>query len=342
MVSESRGSRSRRTSAAIVRQKNQGIAARLRTPAGNSRELASGTHAGNSRKETRAQRDLEIAGVPISSPDRLLFPAAKLTKLDLIRYYEAVGDWILPHLEGRPLTLKQCAPDVDHCRYLRHSGERAPANVRVIAIQEQTKVGDYMIVDNLAGLISLAQRNIIELHTWNSTADHLETPDRMVFDLDPGPLVEWRDTVAAGHQVRKALEGVGLKAWVKTTGGQGLHIVVPIVPEHDWSDCLALARAFASEMAEHDPRRFTTKFAKRGRERQILIDYLRNNRTNTSIAAYAARARAGATVSVPITWEELTPRLRPERWTMRTVPKLLASRKDPWAAYFRTRQSLRI
>jgi bifunctional non-homologous end joining protein LigD len=301
-----------------------------------------GTPVRNARKESRGQRDLEIAGVRISSPDRLLFPEARLTKLDLIRYYEAVGPWILPHLRGRPLTLKQCAPDVDHCRYLRHSGERAPAQVRVIAIQEQKKIGDYMIVDTLAGLIALAQRNIIELHTWNSTADHLETPDRIVLDLDPGPQVEWRDMVDAASQVRQALQGLGLKAWVKTTGGHGLHIVVPIVPGHGWSDCLAFARTFASEISEHDPRRFTTSFAKRGRERQILIDYLRNNRTNTSVAAYSARARAAATVSVPIAWEELSPRLRPQRWTMRTVPKLLATRKDPWAAYFRARQKLSI
>jgi bifunctional non-homologous end joining protein LigD len=172
MVSESSGRSRRRTSGDIVRQKNQSMTG------------------------------LEIAGVRISSPGRLLFPAAKLTKLDLIRYYEAIGPWILPHLKGRPLTLKQCAPDVDHCRYLRHSGERAPSQVRVINIQEQKKVGDYMIVDDLAGLIALAQRNIIELHTWNSTADHLETPDRIVFDLDPGPQVTWNETVAAGHQVR--------------------------------------------------------------------------------------------------------------------------------------------
>ena len=135
---------------------------------------------------------MEIAGVPISSPERLLFPEARVTKLDMLRYYEAVGKWMLPYLSGRPLTLKQCAPDVDHCRYLRHSGERAPKQVRVVNIQEQTKIGDYMIVDDLAGLIALAQRNIIEFHTWNSTADHVERPDRVIFDLDPGPDVAWK------------------------------------------------------------------------------------------------------------------------------------------------------
>jgi bifunctional non-homologous end joining protein LigD len=283
-----------------------------------------------------------IAGVRITHPERLLFPAARLTKGDLVRYYAAVGDWILPHLKGRPLTLKQCAPDVDHCRYLRHSGERAPAQVRVVNIQEQTKLGDYMIVDDLPGLVALAQRNIIEFHTWNSTADRVEQPDRVVFDLDPGPDVAWQDTIDAARLVRRALRTIELESWVKTTGGKGLHIVVPIVPARDWSDCLAFARAFATEIAAHDPDRFTTKFAKTGRAGQILIDYLRNNRTNTSVAAYSVRARAGGTVSMPIRWEELTPRLRPDRWTLQNVPKMLARRKDPWAGYFQARQRLSI
>jgi bifunctional non-homologous end joining protein LigD len=285
---------------------------------------------------------LEIAGVPITSPDRLLFPAARLRKIDVLRYYQAVGRAMLPHLVGRPLTLKQCAPDVDHCRYLRHSGGRAPAQVRVVNIQEQTKIGDYMVIENLAGLIALAQRNIIEFHTWNSVADEVERPNRVVFDLDPGPDVPWTDTVAAARLVRTSLDGVGLRSWVKTTGGKGLHIVVPILPTHDWADCLEFARAVAAEIVDYDPQRFTTKFSKRVRSSLILIDYLRNNRTNTSVAAYSARARATAAVSMPIDWEELTARLKPERWTIQTVPKVLAARKDPWAGYFRARQTLPI
>jgi bifunctional non-homologous end joining protein LigD len=197
-----------------------------------------------------------------------------------------------------------------------------------------------MIVDDLAGLIALAQRNIIEFHTWNSTAKRIEYPDRVVFDLDPGPDVAWKDTVAAARLVRSSLQGIGLEAWVKTTGGKGLHIVVPLAPKHDWSVCLAFARAVAGEIVEHDPTRFTLKFSKQGRSSQILIDYLRNNRTNTSIAAYSARARATAAVSVPVAWDELTARLKPEKWTIRTTPTFLARRKDPWAGYFRARQTL--
>lgn len=279
-----------------------------------------------------------FAGIRVTHPERIVYPEAGLTKLDLVRYYDSVGPWMLPHLRGRPLTLKQCAPDAGHCRFLRHSGERAPAQVRVINIREKTKVGDYMIVDDQAALVALAQRNIVEFHTWNSTDDHIEQPDRIVFDLDPGPAVSWRDMIDAARLVRNALETLKLEAWIKTTGGNGLHIVVPIAPAHDWSVCLAFARSVAGEIVQYDPSRFTTKFAKSGREEQILIDYLRNNRTNTSVAAYSARARPTATVSVPLAWDELSTRMRPERWTIETLPRRLKTLKDPWAGYFKARQ----
>ncbi len=281
-----------------------------------------------------------FAGIRVTHPERVIYPAEGLTKLDLVRYYDTVGDWMLPHLRGRPLTLKQCAPDADHCRYLRHSGERAPVQVRVINIREKTKIGDYMIVDDRPALIALAQRNIVEFHTWNSTDTRIEQPDRIVFDLDPGPTVAWREMVDAARLLRRALQALSLESWIKTTGGKGLHIVVPVVPARDWSACLGFARAVATQIVEHDPSRFTTKFAKTGRERHILIDYLRNNRTNTSVAAYSARARAGAPVSVPIAWDELSPRLNPARWTIRTLPRRLKTLDNPWAAYFKTRQKL--
>ena len=281
-----------------------------------------------------------FAGIEVTHPERRLFPQAGLTKLDLVRYYDTVADWMLPHLAGRPLTLKQCAPDADRCRYLRHSGERAPAQVRVVKIQELTKVGDYMVINDRPGLIALAQRNIVEFHTWNSTVKRLEQPDRIVFDLDPGPDVAWREMVTAARLVKDLLRDTGLQSWLKTTGGKGLHVVVPLTPAADWATCLEFARQVASTIATHDPTRYTTKFGKQGRERKILIDYLRNNRTNTAVAAYSVRARPTATVSVPIRWEELTPRLKPERWTMRTLPRRLEQEGDAWDDYSRARQKL--
>ena len=196
-----------------------------------------------------------------------------------------------------------------------------------------------MVIDDAPGLVALAQRNILEFHTWNTTTDSVERPNRVVFDLDPGPEVPWRDLVTATRLVRTVLKDLRLESWLKTTGGAGLHVVVPIRPDSDWSLCLEFARAVAVSMVEHDPSRYTTTFAKRGRERLILIDYLRNNRTNTSVSAYSLRSRAAATVSVPMDWDELTPRTRPERWTIRTVPRRAAER-DPWVGYSRKRQSL--
>ena len=293
-------------------------------------------------RRTFNQASPVVAGIRITHPGRVLFPAAGLTKLDMACYYEQVADWMLPHLRGRPLTLKQCAPDADHCRYLRHSAERAPADVRVVNIREKTKIGDYMIVDDLRALIALAQRNIIEFHVWNATVDHLERPDRLVFDLDPGPLVTWPAVVDAARRIRAELAARGLRSWVKTTGGKGLHVLAPLAPEYGWDECLAFARALATQVAGDDPVRYTVKFAKRGREDKILIDYLRNNRTNTSVCAYSVRARPAATVSVPLAWDELSAGSRPDRWTMTTVPRRLARLgRDPWAGVPRARGHLR-
>jgi bifunctional non-homologous end joining protein LigD len=225
---------------------------------------------------------------------------------------------------------------------MRHARERDIPAVRSIDIQEQRKVGRYLIVDSLPALIALAQRYIIELHTWQATADHLEQPDRIVLDLDPGDEVPWPDLIAATRLVRDALEALKLKSWLKTTGGKGLHVVVPFRAEHDWDTCLAFARGISSRIMQHDPRRFTISTAHRAeRARMILIDYLRNARTATAVAAYSVRARAMGTVSVPLAWEELTPKLDPQRWTVKTVPgRLRKMKSDPWQDYWRSRQRL--
>ncbi len=283
-----------------------------------------------------------VAGVRITHPDKPMFPRLALTKLDIARYYESVGRWMVPHLNGRPLTLVFCPAGVgEGCTYLRHTKVWGPRAIRRVKIQEKTKVGEYMVVDTLEGLVSLAQMNVLEIHTWNSTVDSLERPDRIVFDLDPGQEVTWAQVIAAAKALRKMLKTAGLKSWIKTTGGRGLHIVVPIVPRHDWSSCLEFARAVASVMAEQDPVRYTTDFRKAGRERRILIDYLRNNRTNTSICAFAVRARDGAPVSMPIAWADLKPSLKPDRFTVTSAPAHLARRRvDPWLDYWTSQQEL--
>jgi bifunctional non-homologous end joining protein LigD len=285
---------------------------------------------------------VEVAGVSLSHPDRVVFPDPGLTKLDLARYYESIADRIVPHLAGRPLTLVRCPGAIGgDCVFMKHSKVWAPPALRRVPIQEKTKLGEYLVADSLAAVISLVQMDVVEIHTWNSRVEHVEKPDRIVLDLDPGPEVSWRQVIEGGRLVRAALAALGLESWPKTTGGRGLHVVAPLLPDRDWKECLAFARGIALAVEREHPRLYTTKFSKAGREAKILIDYLRNNRTNTSIAAFSARARQGAPVSFPVGWDELTTRLDPLRVGVPTVPRRLSrERRDPWKEYFRSRQRL--
>lgn len=282
-----------------------------------------------------------IAGIAVSHPDRLVYPELGIRKVDLAQFYESIAAWIVPHLRGRPLTLVHCPSGMPgECRYMRHTKTWGPTALRRVKIQEKTKVGEYLIADNVAGVVGLIQMGVIEIHTWNSTDDDVERPNRIVWDLDPGPNVEWPAVVAAARELRKVLAVLGLESWAKTTGGRGVHVVVPIERRHDWSQCLAFSRLVAEVMVRAHPARYTIAFTKRGRESKILIDYLRNNRTNTSIAAFSTRARPGATVSLPIDWEELTHRLDPALFDVPRVLRRLTRKRDPWSDYWTCRQRI--
>jgi bifunctional non-homologous end joining protein LigD len=224
---------------------------------------------------------------------------------------------------------------------MKHSKVWAPKALRRVRIKEKTKLGEYLIADDISGIVGLAQMGVLEIHTWNSVFEDVERPNRLVFDLDPGDDVEWPAVVGGARMVRDALAAVKLESFVKTTGGRGLHVVVPLTPHADWKQCLEFSRALSEQFEQAQPELYTTAFAKAGRSRKILIDYLRNNRTNTSIAAYSTRAREGAPVSVPLTWEELRVSTDPNSFTVVTVPNRLAKlRTDPWAGYWKCRQKL--
>jgi bifunctional non-homologous end joining protein LigD len=285
---------------------------------------------------------VDVAGVSISHPDRVMYPDHGITKLDLARYYESIADWIVPHVAGRPLTLVRCPTGMrGECFYMKHSKLWAPPALRRVRIREKTKIGEYLIADSLAAVVSLVQMDVLEIHTWNANFDDVERPNRIVMDIDPGGGVRWASVVAAAKLVRSVLNTLGLESFVKTTGGAGLHVVVPLTPSADWSECLAFSRAVAEGIERQHPDLYTTKFAKAGREHKMLIDYLRNNRTNTSIAAFSARAKPVPTVSAPIAWDELSARLRPDSFTVKTVPRRLARmRRDPWKNYRTIRQTI--
>jgi bifunctional non-homologous end joining protein LigD len=270
----------------------------------------------------------------------VIYPELGLPKLQLARYYEEIGDWILPHVRGRPLTLVHCPAGIaGSCMFLRHAKAWGPTALRRVRIQEKTKIGEYLVADSISAVVALAQMGVLEIHTWNSTADDIERPNRIVWDLDPGPHVSWQQIVIAARSLREILKMLRLESWVKTTGGRGAHVVVPIVPSLDWSECLSFARDVSEAFARTDDARYTTAFSKRGREEKILIDYLRNNRTNTSVCAYSPRARSGAHVSMPLDWKELAG--GPEQWTLLTVPKRLRRlRRDPWEEYWTSPQRI--
>jgi bifunctional non-homologous end joining protein LigD len=294
------------------------------------------------RSVPRGEAPTVIRGVAISNPQREMYPGEGLTKLDLVRYIDTVGEWMLPHVAGRPLTLVYCPQGIGgECTFLKHGKTWGPKTLRRVKIREKTKIGEYMIADSIEGLVSIMQMNWVEVHTWNSTATHLEHPDRLIIDLDPGPDVPWKDVVTAARETRSVLADAGLAAWLKTTGGRGLHVVVPLAPAASWQKGLAFSQGIAETLVKASPRRYTTAFAKAGRESLILVDVMRNNRANTAIAAYSPRARAGAPVSTPLAWDELSSRRRPDRFTVRTVPARLSRLgADPWKDYWTCQQRL--
>jgi bifunctional non-homologous end joining protein LigD len=279
--------------------------------------------------------DPTVVGIRISHPDRLIYPDLGISKIQLARYYERIAEWVVPHVTGRPLTLVHCPAGIAApCNFLKHAKAWGPNALRRVRIQEKTKVGEYLVADSIEAVVSLAQMGIVEIHTWNSTADDIDRPNRLVWDLDPGPQVSWKQVVKAAELVHDVLRTLGLRSWVKTTGGRGLHVVVPLKRKRTVTQCLDFSRAVSEAIAKTDPRSYTTAFAKAGRERQILIDYLRNNRTNTSVCAFSPRARPGATVSMPLGWNDLDQ--PPERWTLLTVPpRLDRLRADPWKDYWK-------
>jgi bifunctional non-homologous end joining protein LigD len=291
------------------------------------------------RSRPSATRD-EVAGVRLTHPERVVYPEAGITKAALARFYESIADWILPHVVDRPTTLVRCPEGVTgDCFYQKHVGYWAPDALRRVRIREKRKVGEYLVVDDLPGLVGLVQIGIVEIHTWNARTADLDRPDRIVFDLDPGEGVPWAALVAAARLVRARLADVRLESFVKTTGGSGLHVVVPIARGPDWDACAAFTRGVAESLAREAPDGFVATMAKSRRTGRIFVDWLRNTRGATSVAAYSTRARPNATVSTPLAWDELGD--QPDRYTVTTLPaRLRALRSDPWAAFWTTRQTL--
>jgi bifunctional non-homologous end joining protein LigD len=293
-----------------------------------------------SRNTTEGTREPRVARVKLTHPDRVLYPEVGVTKLDLAHFYERVAERMLPYVVDRPLTLIRGPVGVNGEKfYVRHPGDWTPTELRQIDIKEGTGSGTAMVVDDVAGLVALAQMNVLEIHPWNARTRDLERPDRMVFDMDPGPEVQWADVVEAAKYVRNVLTTVDLESFVKTTGGKRLHVVVPLAPAASWDDTLEFSRLIAQGLAQFEPKRFSAGLAKAPRASKIFVDYLRNRSGATAVSAYSVRAQATATVSVPVSWAELGSGTRGLAFHVADVDRWYPE-DDPWAGAHNHQQKL--
>jgi len=283
-----------------------------------------------------------VAGIEVTHPERVLFDELGLTKEALAKYYAGMAEHLLPDLKNRPLSLVRCPQGPDEgCFYQKHIDKAWSAEIERVRIPEKDGEGIYAVANSAAAVVALVQKGVIELHVWGSTTRDLGKPDRMVFDLDPDLAVPWREVTAATRLTRERLEDLGLEAFLKTSGGKGLHVVVPLSPRHEWDEVKEFSRAVAEALAQEHPRLFTSKAAKKERTQRIFIDYLRNGPGATTVAAYSVRARKGAPVSTPLHWDELGGRMKPSSFHVGNVARRLQGiHSDPWKAFRRKSQTL--
>ncbi len=300
-----------------------------------------------SKKEETAElqhaRDgsLTFEGVRLTHPDRILYPDTSLTKLDVARYYAAVSDWALPQLAHRLLTLVRSPAAGMKTFYQKHIGDEAPESIKRFNIDGQEEPEIYPYIVDLPGLIGLVQMGVLEIHPWGSRVNKLDMPDRITMDLDPDEGLPWQRVTEAAIDMRDALAGIGLKSYAKTTGGKGLHVVIPLTPKLDWDQVKAFAKWIADSFVAQRPEAFTANMAKRARHDRIYIDYLRNGRGATAVGAYTPRGRPGAPVSTPVSWEEVEQGVRPDEFTVETVPQRLTTLSAaPWAEIGKIRQTV--
>jgi bifunctional non-homologous end joining protein LigD len=298
-------------------------------------------------REDKTMADLKpdtdsTGGVTITHPDRVVYPKDGITKGQVADYYRRIAPLLLPELAGRPLSLLRCPDGAGgECFFQKHHAPSLGKEVRAIPLKQKSGTEDYLYVDDVDGVLELVQMNTLELHPWGSTVAAPEKPDRLVFDLDPGPGVSWSQVKDAAREVRANLRKAGLESFVRLSGGKGLHVVVPIDPGPGWDTVKEFCEAFANAMAQHRPERYIATMNKAKREQKIFIDWLRNGRGNTSVCSWSLRAREHATVAVPLRWEDLGKVKSPGEFTLdKALQRAARLKSDPWKDIATLKQSL--
>ncbi|WP_330565623.1 DNA ligase D [Pseudomonas yamanorum] len=294
--------------------------------------------AAKSMKEKTRKKATEpgaVVGVKITHPDRVIDTQSGTQKLQLAQFYESISEWILPFLRNRPVSLLRAPEGIAGEQFFqKHSEHLAIPNIKQLDQALDPGHARLMEIDSPAALIGAVQMGTVELHTWGATADKIETPDLFVLDLDPDPALPWKSMLEAAQLTLSVLDELGLEAFVKTSGGKGLHLVIPLARKDDWDTVKAFAKAIAQFMTQQLPERFTATSGPKNRIGKIFIDYLRNARGASTVAAYSVRARPGLPVSVPVSRDELKGLHSAQQWTVANLHERLQNlKKDPWAGY---------
>ncbi len=309
------------------------------------REAAKDEEAGMAKTTSATAKksgDPTFDGITLTNPDRVYYPDTGLTKLGVAQYYEAVAPFMLPYVVRRPISLVRCPEGIDKEHFFqRHAMKGMSKAIKEIPISGGESKKKYLYIDDESGLFGLVQIGALEIHDWGVALPKISQPDHMVFDLDPDEELDFSILKAAAMEVRDFLAELGLRTFLRATGGKGLHVVAPLTPKLGWDEVKGFAKAVADALATARPDRYTANMAKKVRTGRIFVDYLRNQRGGTAICNYSTRARKGATVAVPLRWDELKGLNTAAPYTAKTLPaRLKALKRDPWEGFFSTRQSI--
>jgi bifunctional non-homologous end joining protein LigD len=281
-------------------------------------------------------------GITLTNPDRVYYPDIGLTKLGVARYYETVAPFLLRYVARRPISLVRCPQGIDKEHFFqRHAMKGMSQAIKQIPISGGESKKPYLYIDDGEGLFGLVQIGTLEIHDWGVSLDHIDKPDRLVFDLDPDEGLALATLKAAAVEVREFLTDLGFESFLKSTGGKGLHLVAPLQPKLGWSEVKPFTKAVADALVSARPDRYTANPLKKTREGKIFVDYLRNQRGGSAIVNYSTRAKPGAPVACPLRWDELKGLKSASPYTVKTLPaRLKALKRDPWEGFFSTRQSI--